>query len=70
MRLSNPMRRLNAGLLIIAFVLSLFAGRLVQLQAIKGEEYSEAAIKQRLRDIDLPASARPDRRRHRRDRWP
>ncbi|WP_344836390.1 penicillin-binding protein 2, partial [Actinocorallia longicatena] len=55
LRLSDPMKRLNAGLLIIAFILSLFAGRLVQLQAIKGKEYSEAAIKMRMRDIDLPA---------------
>lgn len=55
MRLSDPMKRLNAGLLIIAFVLSLFAGRLVQLQGIKSKEYAAAAIKQRLRKIDLPA---------------
>ena len=49
------MKRLNAALLMIAFVLSLFAGRLVQLQGIRSGEYAEAAIKQRLRLIDLPA---------------
>ncbi|MDX6743077.1 penicillin-binding protein 2 [Actinocorallia sp. A-T 12471] len=55
MRLKDPMKRLNAGLLIIAFVLSLFAGRLVQLQGIDSEKYEAAAIKQRLRLIELPA---------------
>ncbi|GAA2732213.1 cell division protein FtsI [Actinocorallia aurantiaca] len=55
MRLKDPMRRLNAALLMIAFVLSLFAGRLVQLQGIKSDEYEQAAMEQRLRKIDLPA---------------
>lgn len=55
MRLKDPMRRLNAALLMIAFVLSLFAGRLVQLQGIKSGEYEQAAMEQRLRKIDLPA---------------
>lgn len=49
------MRRLNIGLLLIAFVLSLFAGRLVQLQGIESEGYTERAIRQRLKTIDLPA---------------
>ncbi|WP_460369758.1 peptidoglycan D,D-transpeptidase FtsI family protein [Actinocorallia lasiicapitis] len=49
------MKRLNAGLLIVAFILSLFAGRLVQLQAIKSKEYTEQALEQRMRKIDLPA---------------
>ncbi|WP_460302620.1 peptidoglycan D,D-transpeptidase FtsI family protein [Actinocorallia aurea] len=56
MRLKEPMKRLNAGLLIIAFVLSLFAGRLVQLQGIDSGKYEELAISQRLRKIDLPAT--------------
>ncbi|MCD0450854.1 penicillin-binding protein 2 [Actinocorallia sp. API 0066] len=55
MRLRDPMKRLNAGLLIIAFVLSLFAGRLFQLQGLQSDKWSEAAISQRLRKIDLPA---------------
>jgi len=49
------MRRLNAALLMMAFVLSLFAGRLVQLQGINSEKYAAAAIEQRLRKIELPA---------------
>ncbi|ROO83957.1 peptidoglycan synthetase FtsI [Actinocorallia herbida] len=55
MRLKDPMKRLNAGLLIIAFVLSLFAGRLVQLQGIDSGKYEALAMDQRLRRIELPA---------------
>nr|BFE35230.1 hypothetical protein GCM10010200_074810 [Actinomadura rugatobispora] len=51
----DPIKRLNVGLLVVAFVLSLFAGRLVQLQTIESGSYSELAIKQRLQEIDLPA---------------
>ncbi|MER6816489.1 penicillin-binding transpeptidase domain-containing protein [Spirillospora sp. NPDC000708] len=51
----DPMKRLNAGLLVVAFVLSLFAGRLVQLQTIESGKYSEQAMDQRLRKLKLPA---------------
>jgi len=51
----DPVKRLNVGLLVIAFVLSLFAGRLVQLQTIESHSYSELAMRQRLQTIDLPA---------------
>lgn len=51
----DPVKRLNVGLLVVAFVLSLFAGRLVQLQTIESGSYSELAMKQRLQTIDLPA---------------
>ncbi|MBW8481014.1 peptidoglycan D,D-transpeptidase FtsI family protein [Actinomadura parmotrematis] len=54
-RRRDPMKRLNVTLLAIAFVLSLFAGRLVQLQTIESGQYSEEARKQRLREITLPA---------------
>ncbi|REE99683.1 peptidoglycan D,D-transpeptidase FtsI family protein [Thermomonospora umbrina] len=54
-RRSDPLRRLNAGLLVIAFVLSLFAGRLVQLQTIESEAYTARAIDQRLHKLELPA---------------
>lgn len=43
------MRRLNAGMLVVAFILTLFAGRLVQLQAVDAAEYSLQAEKQRIR---------------------
>ncbi|QKG26647.1 peptidoglycan D,D-transpeptidase FtsI family protein [Actinomadura verrucosospora] len=51
----DPMKRLNAGLLVVAFVLSLFAGRLVQLQTIESGKYSDQAMAQRVRDLKLPA---------------
>uniref|UniRef100_UPI0031E23A97 peptidoglycan D,D-transpeptidase FtsI family protein n=2 Tax=Actinomadura kijaniata TaxID=46161 RepID=UPI0031E23A97 len=51
----DPLKRLNVGLLAVAFVLSLFAGRLVQLQTIESGKYTELALRQRLQDITLPA---------------
>ncbi|GAA3508898.1 cell division protein FtsI [Actinomadura keratinilytica] len=54
-RRRDPIKRLNAGLLVVAFVLSLFAGRLVQLQTIESAAYTERAKRQRLQTIDLPA---------------
>ncbi|MGI5227362.1 peptidoglycan D,D-transpeptidase FtsI family protein [Actinoallomurus sp. CA-142502] len=55
----DPVKRLNVGLLLVAFVLSLFAGRLVQLQGIEAKGYAEAAVRQRLNRIDLPAVRGP-----------
>jgi cell division protein FtsI (penicillin-binding protein 3) len=55
MRLRDPVRRLNVGLLLIAFVLSLFAGRLVQLQGLASDGYARRAMQQRLVKLDLPA---------------
>ncbi|MFB4307727.1 penicillin-binding transpeptidase domain-containing protein [Actinomadura sp. GTD37] len=51
----DPMKRLNVGLLAVAFVLSLFAGRLVQLQTIESGKYTEEAMRQRMQEIKLPA---------------
>ncbi|TDD74810.1 penicillin-binding protein 2 [Actinomadura rubrisoli] len=51
----DPLKRLNVGLLVVAFVLSLFAGRLVQLQTIESGKYTAQAMRQRLQTIDLPA---------------
>jgi cell division protein FtsI (penicillin-binding protein 3) len=55
----DPVRRLNVGLLLVAFVLSLFAGRLVQLQGIESKGYADKAVRQRLNTIDLPAVRGP-----------
>lgn len=55
----DPVKRLNVGLLLVAFVLSLFAGRLVQLQGIESKGYAQAAVRQRLNRIDLPAVRGP-----------
>ncbi|MBB4776353.1 penicillin-binding transpeptidase domain-containing protein [Actinomadura welshii] len=51
----DPLKRLNVALLVVAFVLSLFAGRLVQLQTIEAGTYTEQAMRQRLHKIELPA---------------
>ncbi|MEU5989303.1 penicillin-binding protein 2 [Spirillospora sp. NPDC047418] len=51
----DPMKRLNVGLLAVAFLLSLFAGRLVQLQTIESGKYTEEAMRQRMHKIELPA---------------
>jgi cell division protein FtsI (penicillin-binding protein 3) len=55
MRRSDPVRRLNIVLVLVAFVLSLFAGRLVQLQGIESQTYAQKAVRQRLVTMDLPA---------------
>ncbi|POM23996.1 Penicillin-binding protein PbpB [Actinomadura rubteroloni] len=54
-RRRDPLKRLNGTLLVVAFVLSLFAGRLVQLQTIESGKYTAQARKQRLQPIELPA---------------
>lgn len=51
----DPMKRLNVGLLAVAFLLSLFAGRLVQLQTIESGKYTAEAMRQRMQEIELPA---------------
>jgi cell division protein FtsI (penicillin-binding protein 3) len=48
-------RRLGATLLAIAFVLTLWAGRLVQLQGFESGAYRQAASSERERTITLPA---------------
>ncbi len=48
-------RRLGITLLAIIFVLSLFAGRLVQLQGMESGTYRKLALQQRDRTIPLPA---------------
>jgi cell division protein FtsI (penicillin-binding protein 3) len=42
--------------LVVFFVLSLFAGRLVQLQAIDATAYAATAEKERLRNVTVPAT--------------
>lgn len=48
-RLGSPVRRLNAGLLVVVFILTLFAGRLMQLQGVDASQYAQMATKQRIR---------------------
>jgi cell division protein FtsI (penicillin-binding protein 3) len=54
----DPVKRLNVGLLLVAFVLSLFAGRLVQLQGIESKGYAKDALAQRLRGPDVIPAVR------------
>ena len=51
----DPVRRLGITLLAIIFVLSLFAGRLVQLQGLESANYRMLASQERDRTIPLPA---------------
>jgi cell division protein FtsI (penicillin-binding protein 3) len=55
MNRSDPARRLRISLLCIAFALSLFAGRLVQLQGMEGSKYRALASQQRVQPVQLPA---------------
>ena len=48
-------RRLGVTLLAIVFVLSLFAGRLVQLQGMESGSYRKLALHERDKTIPLPA---------------
>jgi len=55
LRRGSPGRRLNIAFLCIIFVLTLFAGRLVQLQGLDWSAYRDMAQHQRLRTIPIPA---------------
>ncbi|MGH8867132.1 MAG: peptidoglycan D,D-transpeptidase FtsI family protein, partial [Actinomycetes bacterium] len=55
-RLGDPRRRLRAGMLIMAVLLSLFAGRLLQLQGLDPEAYAARAERTRLTTITLQAT--------------
>jgi cell division protein FtsI (penicillin-binding protein 3) len=51
----NPIRRLGIALLAFAFVLTLFAGRLVQMQGLESGSYRKLAAQEKERTIVLPA---------------
>jgi cell division protein FtsI (penicillin-binding protein 3) len=55
LRRGSPSRRLTITLLCIIFVLTLFAGRLVQLQGLDWYAYRDMAQHQRVRTIPIPA---------------
>jgi cell division protein FtsI (penicillin-binding protein 3) len=56
LRLSDPTRRLRAGALVLALVLSLFLGRLLQLQAVDAPSYAARAEAGRLKTVELTAA--------------
>lgn len=55
LRLGNPGRRISIGLIGMTFVLSIFAGRLIQLQGLDSKVYAAKAAEQRIRPEKLPA---------------
>ncbi|MFF5204612.1 peptidoglycan D,D-transpeptidase FtsI family protein [Streptosporangium sp. NPDC000396] len=55
LRLGNPRRRINIGLIAMTFVLSIFAGRLIQLQGLDSKVYAAAGTGQRVQDEKLTA---------------
>ncbi|MBO0771059.1 MAG: penicillin-binding protein 2, partial [Actinobacteria bacterium] len=55
LRRGSPGRRLSVALLSIGFVLSLIAGRLVQLQGMDGTQFRNQAERLRLARVPLPA---------------
>ena len=54
-RVGNPDRRLKVALLVALFVLSLFAGRLIQLQGIDASVLAAKALAERSRKVVLTA---------------
>ncbi|HEU0132244.1 MAG TPA: penicillin-binding protein 2 [Mycobacteriales bacterium] len=55
-RRGDPRRRLHHALLVIAAVLTVLAGRLVQLQGLESTAYAAKAEQQRLRKVELAAA--------------
>ncbi len=55
LRCVSPARRLNVTLVVLAFVMSVFAGRLVQLQGLESAKFAADATLQRMEKIYLPA---------------
>ena len=54
-RLGSSQRRLRIGFLFIAFVVSVFGGRLLQLQGVEASSYATQAMKARLDTVTLHA---------------
>ena len=67
---ATPCAACTSTLLCIGFVLSLVAGRLVQLQAMEGSRYRALAERQRLHYIPEPAVRGSHQHRGRHHRWP
>lgn len=55
LRLGNPRRRINIGMIGMTFILSIFAGRLIQMQGLDSKVYEAAAADQRVRTEEIPA---------------
>ncbi|MEV4171400.1 penicillin-binding protein 2 [Nonomuraea sp. NPDC049709] len=55
LRLGSPRRRINIGLIGMTFILSIFAGRLIQMQGLDSKVYEAAAADQRQHTEEIPA---------------
>ncbi|WP_449291459.1 peptidoglycan D,D-transpeptidase FtsI family protein [Nonomuraea marmarensis] len=55
LRLGSPRRRINIGLIGMTFILSIFAGRLIQMQGLDSKVYEAAAVDQRQHTEEIPA---------------
>ncbi|WP_449594566.1 peptidoglycan D,D-transpeptidase FtsI family protein [Nonomuraea terrae] len=55
LRLGSPRRRINIGLIGMTFILSIFAGRLIQMQGLDSKVYEAAAVGQRQHIEIIPA---------------
>lgn len=53
--LGNTRKRGTALILVSSLILMIFAARLIDLQAVQGNELASAALDQRLRTVELPA---------------
>lgn len=56
LRLGSPGRRLRIGILVLAFVFSMYGGRLIQLQVLDGPGYGLTAAEARTSDYTLTAT--------------
>ncbi|ONI69735.1 peptidoglycan glycosyltransferase [Kribbella sp. ALI-6-A] len=56
LKLGRPTLRLRATFVVMAFVLSLFAGRLVMLQGVDPDRYAAAAVRENTKPFVLHAS--------------
>jgi cell division protein FtsI (penicillin-binding protein 3) len=54
-RVASPDQRLRTALLVVLFVMSLFVGRLVQLQGLDASALAAEALGERLKVVTLPA---------------
>ncbi len=55
LKLGDPGKRSIVLLVVTGLILSLFAGRLIELQVVRGEALASAALDQRLKTESLPA---------------
>jgi cell division protein FtsI (penicillin-binding protein 3) len=55
-KLGNPGKRLRSALVILALVVTLFVGRLFQIQGFEASSYASVAQNERLRTVAVPAT--------------